>query len=81
MEKKYTMSTAGLFTTIIITVTGIVDLWFVLRTGTGTTISNFMVNVGFKSPMVVFAVAFLCGHLFGNMSPAKEPQEKKDLPK
>ena len=74
MWKTYTMGKAGLFTTIAITVAGIVDLYFVVFTGTGSSISNFMVNVGFNSPMVVFTIGFLCGHLFGAMkaiTPAK----------
>jgi len=73
--KKYTMSLAGLLTTIAIIALGIIDLAFVLLNGTGSTVSTFMVNVGFASPMVVFAVGFVCGHLFGYMRPVDE--EKK----
>lgn len=61
------MDKAKLFTTIAVTVAGIVDLWFVTIKGTGTSISNFLVGVGFKDPVIVFAFGFLGGHLFGNM--------------
>lgn len=67
-DKKLTMSTAGLVVTILVTVAGIFDLYFVLFKGTGSSISNFMINAGFKSPVIVFAIAFLCGHLFGYMT-------------
>jgi hypothetical protein len=69
--KKYKMPLAGLLTTIGIITLGIVDLVFVLLNGTGSTVSTFMVNVGFSAPMVVFAVGFICGHLFGYMRPEK----------
>ena len=70
--KTYTMPLAGLLVTIGIIIMGIIDLCFVLFTGSGSSISNFFVNVGFKSPPVVFAVAFVCGHLWGVMTPKKE---------
>lgn len=68
----YTMSMAGLVTTILITIAGVVDLYFVLISGTGSSISNFMINAGFKSPMVVFALGYLAGHLTGYMYPKDE---------
>lgn len=69
---NYTMSKAGLITTIFFTAFMIIDLFFVLFTGTGTSVSNFLVNVGFKSPMVVFGMGYLMGHLTGYMVPKKE---------
>jgi len=70
--KKYTMSTAGLFTTILIIILGIVDLCFVLFGGTGSSVSSFLINAGFASPVFVFGVGFVCGHLFGYMRPDDE---------
>lgn len=70
----YTMSKAGLITTIGITTLMIIDLFFVLFGGTGSSISNFMINVGFKSPMVVFGMGYLMGHLTGYMYPDKTKQ-------
>lgn len=66
-EKKMTMSKAGLVTTIGVITLGIVDLVFVLFTGSGSSVSNFMILAGFSAPMVVFCVGFICGHLFGAM--------------
>lgn len=76
MKNTYVMPLAGLITTIGIVTLGIIDLVFVLRTGTGSSVSNFMINVGFDAPGVVFAVAFVCGHLFGYMKPRKTPSPK-----
>jgi len=67
MDKKLTMPLAGLITTIGIITLGIIDLFFVLFKGTGSSVSNFLVQAGFKAPMVVFAFGFVCGHLFGYM--------------
>ena len=72
----YTMPLAGLVTTIVIIILGIVDLIFVLRRGTGTSVSNFLINVGFKSPVFVFAIGFVAGHLFGYMTPAEKPKKE-----
>lgn len=66
------MPLAGLITTIGIIVLGIVDLCFVLFGGTGSSISNFLVDAGFKAPVMVFAFGFVCGHLFGGMSLEKK---------
>jgi len=67
---KYSMPLAGLIVTVLIIILGIVDLCFVLVGGTGSSVSSFLINVGFKSPVFVFAVGFVCGHLFGMMTPA-----------
>lgn len=72
----YTMSKAGLVTTICITTLMIIDLFFVLFGGTGSSVSNFMINVGFKSPMVVFGMGYLMGHLTGYMWPEKKEEKK-----
>lgn len=71
-KDKLTMPTAGLVTTILIIVLGIYDLICVLISGTGSSVSNFLIQAGFKAPVVVFAVGFVCGHLFGYMKLEKE---------
>jgi len=63
------MPLAGLITTIAIITLGIVDLAFVVISGTGSSISNFMINVGFEAPMVVFTMGYIMGHLTGYMRP------------
>lgn len=62
-----TMSKAGLITTIGVITLGIVDLVFVLFTGTGSSVSNFMILAGFKAPMIVFCLGYVAGHLTGYM--------------
>ncbi len=66
------MTKARLITTILIITLGIVDLCLVVFGGTGSSVSNFLINLGFKSPVVVFTFGFVCGHLFGFMSPVPE---------
>lgn len=61
------MSLPGLITTIGIIILGIVDLFFVLFKGTGSSVSDFLIRAGFHSPVMVFAFGFVCGHLFGMM--------------
>ena len=67
MKPGMTMSLASLVTTIGIITLGIIDLCFVVFGGTGSSISNFLIQAGFKAPMVVFAFGFVAGHLFGYM--------------
>jgi hypothetical protein len=66
------MKPAHLFTTIAVITVGVVDLAFVCFSGTGSSVSNFMKNVGFNSPAIVFAIGFICGHLFGPMKAAEK---------
>lgn len=63
------MKPVALITTIFIITLGIIDLCFVLFGGTGSSVSNFLIQAGFKSPVFVFATGFICGHLFGYMTP------------
>jgi len=81
MKYKFEMSTAGLLTTIGVIVLGIVDLVFVLRTGTGSSVSNFLINAGLAAPMVVGAFFFVLGHLWGGMRPKDEFANHKSIPK
>lgn len=69
---KMDMGTAPLIIFILFIVVGITDLGFVVFTGTGTSISNAMINIGFKSPLVVFVSGLVAGHLFFYMTPAKQ---------
>lgn len=70
------MSITGLIITIGIIVLGIFDLCMVVFHGTGSSISDFLIKAGFKSPVMVFAFGFVSGHLFANMWPSKEYAEK-----
>jgi hypothetical protein len=82
----FTMSWSGLITTILIIVLGIADLCFVLFAGTGSSVSSFLVNAGFRSPVFCIALGFVNGHLTGQMyedTPearlAHDAQKKRDL--
>lgn len=77
MKDRMTMSTTGLVVTIAIIALGIYDLVVVLFSGTGSSISDFMIRSGFKAPMIVFTVGFVCGHLFGYMKLERVEDEKK----
>lgn len=67
--KRITMKTTSLVITIAVITLGIYDLVAVLSTaGDGevtASISAFFFQIGFKAPMVVFTIGFICGHLFG----------------
>lgn len=66
------MNLASLITTILIITLGIFDLCFVVFGGTQSSVSRFLVDLGFKDPIIVFTFGFVCGHLFGYMAPPKE---------
>lgn len=74
-----TMSIAGLITTICIIILGIVDLCFVLFSGAPSSISDFLIRVGFHAPMMVFSFGFVAGHLFGNMKLELANATKEEL--
>lgn len=67
-----TMSRTGLVITIAVIALGTYDLVVVLFTGTGSSISDWLIKAGFKAPVIVFAFGFVCGHLFGYMKLEKE---------
>lgn len=69
---KMDMGWAPLVIFVVFIVVGIIDLGFVVFTGTGSSISNAMINIGFKSPLVVFVCGLVAGHLFFYMYPKKE---------
>lgn len=68
-----TMSTTGLVITIAVICIGIYDLVCVLRKGTGSSVSDWLIKAGFKSPIIVFTFGFVCGHLFGYMQLEAQP--------
>lgn len=67
--------TAIVVTGMIITL-AIYDLIVVCRGGVQSSVSRFMQRSSLKSPVVAFAVGFICGHIFGYMAP--EPLNKPD---
>lgn len=73
------MPIAGLVVTILIIVLGIIDLVLVLFRGSGTSVSNFLITTGFKSPLLVFTFGFVSGHLFGQMTLAGNTIQEKWL--
>ena len=85
-ERVMTMSKPGLLVTILVIVLGTVDLCFVVFGGTGSSVSNFLINAGYKSPVFIIGVGFVCGHLYGQMwedTPEgwanRDAQKKRDL--
>jgi hypothetical protein len=71
MNPKWDMGHAPLVILILFIIAGIIDLGFVVFSGTGSSISNAMINIGFKSPLVVFVSGLVAGHLFFYMTPRK----------
>jgi hypothetical protein len=69
---KFKMTTTALVTTTLIIILGIYDLAAVALGGESVSVSAFLVNAGAQSPMVIFAIGFICGHLFGYMKPLKK---------
>ena len=70
--KTYTMSTAGLVVFIMLIVGATIDLGFVLFGGTGSSVSSFMINAGFKSPLFTGMVFACISHLFFYMTPEED---------
>ena len=66
------MTTTALVTTIIIIVLGIYDLVCVTLGNTSISVSAFLINAGFKAPMIVFSLGYVMGHLTGYMKPIDE---------
>ena len=71
------MTITALVTTVLVIILGIYDLVCVvigrIRGKDVTyTVSHFLAKTGFDVPMVVFAIGFICGHLFGYMQPPKD---------
>lgn len=71
------METTALVVTAFIIGLSVYDLVVVVRTGVGISVSRFMQRTAFKSPLVTFGVAFVCGHMFGYMQPECPPCQDK----
>lgn len=66
MKPKFEMSTPGLIVFIGMIVLGIYDLGLVLFSGTGSSISAFMVDAGIRSPLWLCILSMVIGHfVFG----------------
>lgn len=65
-----TMKTTALVTTVLIITLGIYDLIAVtFYPDISFSVSRFLINSGFSSPMFVFATGFVAGHVFGYAKP------------
>lgn len=62
--------TALVVTTLVITL-GIYDLVVVARNGVDQSVSRFLQDTAFGSPLVAFTFGFIAGHLFGYMKPCQ----------
>lgn len=71
-----TMQWAGLVFCILLSILMIYDAWCVFVKGEGSSVSNFLINAGFKSPAMVGGFFFLAGHLFGYMTPNPLPPDR-----
>lgn len=69
---QMTMSPAGLVVFIMLIVGGTIDLGFVVFGGTGSSVSNFLINAGFKSPTFSVMVGACISHLWWYMTPKEE---------
>jgi hypothetical protein len=67
---KLSMRKTGIAVTAAVIFLGIWDLVSVLvNPDASTSISAYLVNLGFHRPMVTFAFGFLAGHIFSYMTP------------
>lgn len=67
VDVPMTMGLTGLIVTTGIIALGIYDLIMAYFKGTGWSVSDFLIRIGWKKPMVVGAFMFCAGHLFGYM--------------
>jgi hypothetical protein len=71
------MKTTALVTTIGIITLGIYDLVVVsIGQGESLSVSRFLINVTYLSPMFVFAVGVVCGHIFCSVKTFKSYGDK-----
>lgn len=78
------MNTTGLVVFIAFIILALYDLWCVVRKGTASSISNFLITTVFKSPIISFVFGCIAGHLFFYMwaeRPADIAQFSKLRPK
>lgn len=72
------MSKAGMWTTICMIVLGIVDAVLVNQHGVDGSISRWVQDTGYASPVFVLMIGFLLGHFFGYMPPKCKIDKDKD---
>lgn len=60
--KKYRMDTTALVFFIFILVLGLYDLAVVVFSGTSSSVSNFLTNIGLTSPLFSFVLGCIAGH-------------------
>lgn len=75
------MTMTALLTTIGIITLGIYDLCAVVfGDGTSTSVSRFLINVGMESPMFVFGLGYVAGHLTGYCKITPDSKVKANNP-
>jgi len=65
------MTRTALVVTTCVIALGIYDLTVVAIGGVDESISRFLQNSAFGSPLISFTFGFICGHLFGYMKPKR----------
>lgn len=60
--KKYEMNKTGLVVFIFIIALAIYDLAVVIFSGTSSSVSNFLTNIGLTSPLFSFVLGCIAGH-------------------
>jgi hypothetical protein len=73
------MTTTGIVVTACFITLGIYDLIVVMRRGVGCSVSRFMQQAGFKSPIVSVVIGMLIGHFFMYMPPECPPPTAFDF--
>lgn len=74
--KKFEMNKTGLVIFAALLVLGLYDLYCIVFNGISSTISNYLTNVGFTSPIFNFVIGAICGHALFPMQPKKDGNEK-----
>lgn len=64
---KPTMTTTAVVVTALIIIAGIYDAVMCLFFGLQYSISQLMVDLGFRAPFIPFVIGVICGHLFSYM--------------
>ena len=76
--KKFTMDKTALVFFIFILGLGIYDLAVVTFSGTSSSISNFLVNLGLKSPIISFVLGCIAGHALFPMRLMKDMEKENE---
>jgi TRAP-type uncharacterized transport system fused permease subunit len=64
------MSRTAILVTTCVIILGIYDLVVVATNGIDQSISRFLQETAFGSPLITFAFGFIAGHIFGYMKPS-----------